>query len=333
MNSIGTRDRVLISSACVLTLVLAGPAVAKDGFYLGIELGASASERMDVWGSANDVATACDEFFVTRTPETPGCDAPPSSWVNIDRRRRRIFWPGVAGGDPPRELEVRGRIPASHHRLRRHQPGSRQRRGAGQQDRPGNRTGHCRGQQLLGAQPVRQLCTTTSTRSRSSLHTWGWESATARCRWITSRPGSAMTIRNTSGPFPTTPTGRSRDLNRRVAGTTTVGDDELKDTLFGYQFLAGVDYRVSDTLRPGTEAPQDLVQRVLRHRRIPATAQPRFRPRPRRRPGRVLRPHRRHRRLGVEPEREVRILSGQAQIQSGTCHCRPSRVAARLSGT
>ena len=82
MNSIGTRDRVLVSSACVLTLVLAGPAVAKDGLYLGVELGASASESMDVWGSANDVATACDEFFVTRTPETPGCDAPPSSWVN-----------------------------------------------------------------------------------------------------------------------------------------------------------------------------------------------------------------------------------------------------------
>ena len=40
-------------------------------------------------------------------------------------------------------------------------------------------------------------------------------------------------------------------LNRNVAGTTTIGRAKLSDTLFGYQVLAGVDYQVSDPVSIG----------------------------------------------------------------------------------
>ena len=42
-----------------------------------------------------------------------------------------------------------------------------------------------------------------------------------------------------------------RDLNRRVAGTTTIGRAKLSDTLFGYQVIAGMDYQVSEPVSIG----------------------------------------------------------------------------------
>ena len=40
-------------------------------------------------------------------------------------------------------------------------------------------------------------------------------------------------------------------LNERVAGTTTIGRAKLSDTLFGYQVLAGVDYQISEPVSIG----------------------------------------------------------------------------------
>ena len=41
------------------------------------------------------------------------------------------------------------------------------------------------------------------------------------------------------------------NLHRTLAGTTTIADRKLTDTLFGYQILAGVDYRVSEPVSIG----------------------------------------------------------------------------------
>ena len=40
-------------------------------------------------------------------------------------------------------------------------------------------------------------------------------------------------------------------LNERVAGTTTIGRAKLSDSLFGYQVIAGVDYQVSEPVSIG----------------------------------------------------------------------------------
>ena len=40
-------------------------------------------------------------------------------------------------------------------------------------------------------------------------------------------------------------------LNQRVAGTTTIGRAKLSDSLFGYQVIAGVDYQVSEPVTIG----------------------------------------------------------------------------------
>ena len=43
----------------------------------------------------------------------------------------------------------------------------------------------------------------------------------------------------------------SVNLNRNVAGTTTIGRAKFSDTLFGYQVIAGVDYQVSEPVSIG----------------------------------------------------------------------------------
>ena len=42
-----------------------------------------------------------------------------------------------------------------------------------------------------------------------------------------------------------------RDLNEKLAGTTTIGTAKLSDRLFGYQVLGGGDYKVNDSISVG----------------------------------------------------------------------------------
>ena len=44
------------------------------------------------------------------------------------------------------------------------------------------------------------------------------------------------------------------EIRQNLAGTTSVADEELTDTLFGYQLMAGVDYRLTDHLTAGLKA-------------------------------------------------------------------------------
>ena len=44
------------------------------------------------------------------------------------------------------------------------------------------------------------------------------------------------------------------EIRQNLAGTTSVVDDELSDTLFGYQLMAGLDYRLTEHLVAGLKA-------------------------------------------------------------------------------
>ena len=44
------------------------------------------------------------------------------------------------------------------------------------------------------------------------------------------------------------------EIRRNLAGTTSVADEDLTDTLFGYQLIAGLDYRLTDHLSAGLKA-------------------------------------------------------------------------------
>lgn len=249
MNFFRVRGLALGFGTLAVGLQLSGPAAADDGLYLGLELGASASENMDVWGSANDVATTCDEFFVVRNAETLGCDAPPSSWVNtIDGASgilagaqlglRRGNWrfegeyffrstdyddinpvrvnDAVLGNklDQEIELAVAGVNNYGSHNL------------------------------------FANVYYDFRTESRFTPYAGvgiGYGSVSMDYFQTWKRNDDPQYIRT----FPNNPDGSISDLNRRLAGTTSVGDDELKDTLFGYQVLAGVDYALSDTLNLG----------------------------------------------------------------------------------
>ena len=249
MNLKGPGQSGTSAGTLLLTLLMAGGAAADNGLYLGLELGASSSSDMDVWGSANDVATTCDEFFVTRTPETRGCDAPPSSWVNtidgatgflagIQLGLRRGNWrfegeyfhrntdyddinpvrvnDAVLGNklDQEIELAIAGVNNFSSHNLF------------------ANVYLDFRSHSQFT--PYVGLGIGYGSVSMDYFQTW-------------KRNDDPRYIRT----FPNNPDGTISDLNRRLAGTTSIGDDELKDGLFGYQVLAGVDYAVNDALSLG----------------------------------------------------------------------------------
>lgn len=249
MNLFRKRSFTLVSGAFIFGLQLSGPVAADDGLYLGLELGASFSESMDVWGSANDVATTCDEFFVVRTPATPGCDVPPSSWVNtidgaggvfagaqLGMRRGNWRFEGeyffrstgyddinpvrvndavlVGKLDQEIELAVAGVNDYSSHNLFVNV--------------------HYDFRSESRFTPYVGLGLGYGSVSMDYFQTWKRNDDP---RYITT--------------FPNNPDGTISDLNRRLAGTTSIGDDELKDTLFGYQVLAGVDYAVSDSFSMG----------------------------------------------------------------------------------
>ena len=44
------------------------------------------------------------------------------------------------------------------------------------------------------------------------------------------------------------------EIRQNLAGTTSVADEELSDTLFGYQLMAGLDYRLTEHLIAGLKA-------------------------------------------------------------------------------
>lgn len=75
----------------------------------------------------------------------------------------------------------------------------------------------------------------------------------------TSMEISGKYLRNPEGDFFTDPnrggaTNQDGPKNPELAGTDTLYDDELSDTVFSYQFMAGLDYALTDQLFVGVKA-------------------------------------------------------------------------------
>ena len=97
-------------------------------------------------------------------------------------------------------------------------------------------------------------CITTTARTRSLPRMWALASGSPRFRSRTGHVGSEPTNpRSRHQVFETTgPEGAAGiALNKKLAGTLTHDQARMSDTLFGYQALAGVDYQVSEPLTIG----------------------------------------------------------------------------------
>ena len=236
---------------------------AKDGWYMGMDLGFAKAPDLKVDGGDNDVATTCDEFFVggydnNKIPREPkDCNpSSPSSFLNEVDGGTGIL-AGAALGYRLGDFRIEGEY---FYRTTTHD---------GRSNTQGldDITERKRGQELeildggvddvLSHNFFANLYYDFNTDSRFTPYVGAGVGVAQVSMDFFSRwqrngdPSKIETFNNTEKrTFMLSPNERER-LHRRVAGTTTIADRKLTDTLFGYQILAGVDYRVSDPVSIG----------------------------------------------------------------------------------
>ena len=283
MKKKGHNMKKILFVLPVMGLVFSSsPVLAKDGFYIGGDLGIAVAPGLDVNSSDNDVGTTCDGFINTRDESgnylmPPGnCDPAPSAWSNqFDggagvlagaslgyrmgsfRAEAEYFYRGTTydSTDPntvigdevttlkaKRELEkVEGAVDdvLSHnffanlyydyHSDSKFTP------------YVGFGVGFARvslDYLSVWARRVdpKRITTFTDVENFDDEATDAYYEALDDGREPALQPCQTPTCEN---------------LNRQVAGTTTIGRGKLSDTLFGYQVVAGVDYQVSEPVSIG----------------------------------------------------------------------------------
>ena len=231
-------------------LVCCNQAAAQTGPYIQMDLGLAVAPPLAVHGSNNDWGTKCDLLINPLGVEVGNeCDAAPprAAWLNELGGAPGIRT-GFAVGYDWGALETRSRVlPPAHplqrahgyrHRNGRHpcQAGAGDRGGGGRRRRPA----------------VAQLLRERVLRLRA-LHRRAWtpylgagvgiERASLDYFSLWKRNHDPDRITTFSDPL----------LRARLAGTTSLAEARLTDSMAGYQLLGGVDYRLSDPVTLGVK--------------------------------------------------------------------------------
>ena len=240
-------------------VVSARPVLAKDGFYLGMDLGVAVAPDLDVNSSDNDVGTKCDGFINNDgsggylvPPED--CNPPPSAWSNAFDGGSGIL-AGAALGY--RMGSFRGE---AEYFYRGTTYDSRDIAGGGAvsddvtQDKVAQELALIEGgvDDVLSHNFFANLYYDYRSDSKFTPYV-GFGVGLARVsldyfnKWTRNHDPAAISTFND-----TAATDEQKDaLHRRLAGTTSIARAKLSDTLFGYQVLAGVDYQVSEPVSIG----------------------------------------------------------------------------------
>ena len=234
-------------------VVSAGPVLAKDGFYIGGDLGIAVAPGVDVTSSDDDVPTTCDGFINPAPAST--CDRTPSSWPNEFDGGTGIL-AGATLGYRMGSFRVEGEYfyrSATHDSMDDIELGS----GAEQVniDKSEQELDIQDGglDDVLSHNFFANLYYDYHSDSKFTPYV-GFGVGFSRVsldyfnRWRRNAdPQHISTFNDVAGL-----TQHEReDLNRIVAGTTTIARAKLSDTLFGYQVIAGVDYQVSEPVSIG----------------------------------------------------------------------------------
>ena len=240
-------------------LLSSGPVWAKDGLYIGMDLGIAVAPGMDVNSSDNDVGTTCDGFINNNgsggylvTPTESNCNPPPSAWSNEFDGGTGVL-AGVALGYRLGSFRVEGEYLY---------------RGTTYDDidtggAPSDDVTQDKAQQELDLIEGRVDDVLSHNffanlyydyRSGSKFTPYvGFGVGFARVsldyfsRWRRNHDPEAISTFDDS-----TATDDQKDmLHQRLAGTTSLASAQLSDTLFGYQLIAGVDYQVSEPVSIG----------------------------------------------------------------------------------
>lgn len=251
---------LLILTAVVTFTVLAGPALAKDGVYLGMDVGVAVAPDMDVQtGGFDDWTTdaapegfpgvLCDQtiFGDVQTPQG-ACGEGAAAWgakesfdggsgilaglavgyrVGAFRVEGEYFYRGTRYGSTAEPVFPDGWTPSDSTQYN-----------DGVEDAVDN---------LMSHNLFANLYYDYRTASRFTPYVGGGiglaqVSVQYRTRWHRNPNGDEITV---------IPATYGAELNQRLAGLLSHDEATMTDTLFGYQVLAGVDYQVSDPLTIG----------------------------------------------------------------------------------
>ena len=246
MNGIRCQPFVLVL-VCMAFGVFSGQVWAEDGLYLEMDLGVAVAPGMSVAGSDNDWGTVCDKIINPDEKEAgDGCQVqpPPSAWTNEMGGGSGIpagFALGYRWGNLRAEGEYLHRTTTHDDRDSGSVVSDDVTLGKVEQELEGIEGGL---DDVLSHNVFANLYYDLASDSRFTPYL-GAGGGVARVsldyfsRWKRNdNPDHIKTFED-------------RDLNEKLAGTTTVGAGKLSDTLLGYQVLAGVDYQVSDPFTVG----------------------------------------------------------------------------------
>lgn len=242
---------------CVMTfLMFPAQALAKDGWYMGMDLGFAMAPDVDVAGMDNDLGAVCDKVINPRELGVlrDGCarrGGEGDRWTNaVDGSMGMLA--GLALGYRRGNFRVEGEYfyRTTSYDERSETSTEYVRTEKKEEDELEILDGGV--DDVLSHNFFANLYYDFNSNSRFTPYV-GVGVGVARVsldyfnRW--KRNVNPATIKTFDGRG--IPEEDRLNLHRTLAGTTTIADRKLTDTLFGYQILAGLDYRVSDPVSIG----------------------------------------------------------------------------------
>lgn len=239
-------------------LLAPGQALAKDGWYMGMDLGVAFGQSLNTRGSDDDLPTTCDELLLGALDANnplgaldanhPDCITPGENWLNKFDGGTGVL-AGLALGYRWQNFRVEWEY---FHRNAAHDDTS--------DINDSNAQNVKKTDQEIATQDE-TINDVLSNNFFANLY-YDFPSNSKWTPYLGVGVGLARVSLDYFGRFTRSVNPENiktfgppdaSNLNRRqlLAGTTSIGRSKLSDTLFGYQAIAGVDYRISDPVTIG----------------------------------------------------------------------------------
>ena len=237
---------LLFGMACLL-----GPdqVLARDGWYLGMDLGVAVASGLDTRNKDNDYPTRCDEFIdPSATPFDPSCIPGLDAWSNEFNGGVGVL-AGLALGYRWRNFRAEGEYfyrDANHDSANEPSFGGVNLKDSDEIDESEEAI-----DDVLSHNFFANLYYDFTSDSRWTPY-FGFGVGFARVSldyFSQFRRSSEAADIGTFAPTDDDP--GNPEARQKLAGTTTIGRSKLSDTLFGWQAIVGLDYRVSEPVTVG----------------------------------------------------------------------------------
>lgn len=258
------RCHIFAVLAAVFAAWIACP-VQAGGFYVSSDLGRNFGESLDINGRDNDRPSVCDEYInpgyalLTGTDGEPDCTVPRTGDAiqgNFSSDEGVLL--GIALGQQLRESRFRIELEYFYRDTgyddTYHTPIGT----SGTYDKSRNelQTAMQRIDSLTSHNLFANLYLDFVQDSRFVPYIgfgigFGFTDLEYAALWARNVDPCAIRTGSDPASCPAVPNGVPTAIQRNLAGTTTTESEELEDTLFGYQVLAGADYVLTESLMLG----------------------------------------------------------------------------------